>query len=195
MNGENLFMKLFKIRLPVVIILILGCLVFSRFIYKIFPGLLISMGFAFLPSPLKPVITYGEFPFRLVYELNDERIIIEDTIVCEYDGINMDAGQGKYRKWKAKFSSNGKEVTYLGIVLLEDDEKTIYMYVGSPDYYMGDWMNLRLDTPEINDFKNVITMIPSEGYGDIIDEKNLLEKYSINIIEWAHASPIVNDFK
>ena len=41
----------------------------------------------FAPNPLKPEITYGEFPFTLTYELDGEIKTIEDVVVCEYDGI------------------------------------------------------------------------------------------------------------
>ena len=47
-----------------------------------------------------PEIRYGEFPFRLEYEINGERFVIEDTVICEFDGIGWNEAQGKFRKWK-----------------------------------------------------------------------------------------------
>ena len=36
-----------------------------------------------------PQITEGEFPFVLEYEINGERHIIEDTVVCKFDGYDL----------------------------------------------------------------------------------------------------------
>ena len=35
----------------------------------------------------EPKIKYGEFPFVLTYEVDGEIRVIEDTIVCEYEGL------------------------------------------------------------------------------------------------------------
>ena len=37
-------------------------------------------------APPSPAIRYGEFPFRLEYELNGERFIIEDTLIATFIG-------------------------------------------------------------------------------------------------------------
>ena len=39
------------------------------------------------PAPPLPEITYGEFPFRLEYELNEKLHVIEDTLIVEFDGF------------------------------------------------------------------------------------------------------------
>lgn len=193
-------MKALKIGAGIVIILVLGNFILTHVVYRVFPEL-IGVGFAFLPSPAKPVIKYGEFPFRLVYELNGDQIVIEDTIICEYDGIGIDAGQGKFRKWKSHFLSSGDEVTYLGLELSRDDEKIFYMEVGDENYYMGDWEETRYEDQETKDFENTIRMIPVEEWTvagwicEILSEEELSEKYNINIIEWTHAPPIENKFK
>ena len=188
-------MKLVKMSIGVIIILILSFIVINRALFSFFPELVVGIGFGLLPSPSKPAITYGEFPFRLVYELEGTQFIIEDTIICEYDGIGIDSGRGKHRTWKAHFLSNGIEVTYLGVVLLEDAEKAIYMSVGGADYYMGDWENMRQDAPGDRGFENTIRIKPMEGFIGSISDKDLLEKYNIKIIEWTHSPQKENKFK
>ncbi|MFA8307240.1 YdgA family protein, partial [Paenibacillus alvei] len=48
------------------------------------PWILIYVGLQLQPDPPRPEITYGEFPFKLVYEINGERKVIQDTVICEY---------------------------------------------------------------------------------------------------------------
>ena len=191
-----IILKFLKICALAVIIFILGSIVVNRALFAFFPGLVASIGFASLPNPAIPAITYGEFPFRLVYELNGEQIIIEDTIICEFEGIGIDAGRGKHRRWSARFASNGEEVTYRGVVLLKDDEKTIYMNVGGPNYYMRDLENMGPNAPrEDKGFDNSFRMVPTEGFGVLVSEEDLLEKYNIKIIEWTHSPQIENRFR
>lgn len=42
--------------------------------------LIVFLVMMFSPSPSKPTITHGEFPFKIVYEINGERKTIEDTL-------------------------------------------------------------------------------------------------------------------
>jgi hypothetical protein len=72
------------------------------------PWALIYLGALFSPNPPLPEIRYGEFPFRLEYEINGERFIMEDTVVCEFDGIGVDGGRGKYLKWKTYLADGTK---------------------------------------------------------------------------------------
>ena len=53
----------------------------------------------FLEPPDKPEVTYGEFPFTLIYEIDGETIIIEDTLVIRYKGVGSNKGIGKYNEW------------------------------------------------------------------------------------------------
>ena len=52
------------------------------------------------PNPPAPEVTYGEFPFSLVYEIDGERVEIKDTLVIEHKGVDYNEGMGKYNKWK-----------------------------------------------------------------------------------------------
>ena len=35
------------------------------------------------PNPQKPEITFAEFPFEIVYEIDGETVTLKDTYVCE----------------------------------------------------------------------------------------------------------------
>ena len=51
-------------------------------VVSMLPLFIISIG---APAPPAPEITYGEFPFRLEYEIEGERFVIEDTLIAEFD--------------------------------------------------------------------------------------------------------------
>ena len=81
----------------VLIVLMIACVL-------VLPWMLLYLGIAFSPDPPRPEITRGEFPFRLEYEIDGKRVVIEDTLICEFDGFGMNEGAGKYRKWKGRLN-------------------------------------------------------------------------------------------
>jgi hypothetical protein len=81
--------------------------------YLVFPWLLIFIGIQSKPNPPRPEITNGEFPFRLMYEVNGYQKVIEDTLIYEFDGYGADEGRGKYRKWKKRLASGNERITLL----------------------------------------------------------------------------------
>ena len=169
--------------------------------FVVSPWVMIYLGIPLLPNPPKPEITYGEFPFRLVYEINGEKKVVEDTYVCEYAGIGMDEGQGKYRKWK-QYLASGKEL----LILLEVDNpvalrsnrkvvrQEIYYPIGGARYFMGD----------MKEDEKYTQILPNacyyEKYDDgstssgIIRANELLEKFKIKLISWDCSQPIKNIF-
>ncbi|MGG0825238.1 hypothetical protein ABE099_20510 [Paenibacillus turicensis] len=70
--------------------------------YVTLPWLLIGLGGLLEDDPSVPEITYAEFPVRLEYEVNGQKKVATDTVICEYDGIGYNEGQGKHRKWKKR---------------------------------------------------------------------------------------------
>lgn len=93
--------------------------------------LLVSVVFWFLytfgwrtPAPPIPEITYGEFPFRLEYEKNGERFIIEDTIIAEFDrSTTGDALSRARRIWNTSLVEGDGGSGHLGLnFLLKDTE-------------------------------------------------------------------------
>jgi hypothetical protein len=162
---------------------------------------MVSFGISILPNPSKPEITCGEFPLRLVYEINGETKVIEDTLICEYDGIGMDEGQGKYRKWKGHLASGKERLLLLEVdnpVALRSDRKIvkqeIYYPIGSARYYMGDmkeYERYKQSFPNASYFEKYENGGASSG---IIRADELLEKYNIKLISWDYTQPIKNKF-
>ncbi len=158
--------------------------------YLNLPWLLIYIGVESGPNPPAPDITYGEFPFRLEYELNGERIVIEDTVICEYDGIDSDEAQGKFRKWKARLASGGTEGDAKLILLKVDEAKQILYYPGTADFYMGDPY-----THYENNFSFPDAVIAEKDSSSrLIFANELLQKYHIKLISWNYSKPITNSF-
>jgi len=76
--------------------------------YFTLPWLFIFIGNQLEPNPPHPEITHGEFPFRLVYEINGQRQVIEDTLTCDFDLFGTDEGRGKYRKVRERLASGNE---------------------------------------------------------------------------------------
>ena len=112
---------------------LLSISLFAFIIFMVFQG-----GLLFLPNPPKPEITYGEFPISVTCEVNGETRIIEDTVICEFDGFQLEGESGKHRKWKAHLKSGNEQLVLLRV----DDTDLSYeisIFYGRPDYYMGDF--------------------------------------------------------
>ena len=153
--------------------------------------LIIYLGIVLSPTPPAPKITYGEFPFKLVYEINGERKTIEDTVICEYEGIGMNEGvMKKFRKWK-KYLASGNN-TRIELLSLVDADSGIHYNIcyaiGSADYFMG-----------ATDKDKTSEISPPRFYenlkGNGMSPKELLERYNIKITTWETSPPIVNEFK
>lgn len=184
------------------LVIIISCVFLIAFFIIIFPWLIMFFGLSTSPNPLIPEITYGEFPFRLEYEINGEKKIVEDTLICEYDGVGMDEGRGKFLKWKQYLASGNKELLLLENTGMEgiafSNKKTtiltIYYDPGPAWFYMGDNHGARYTF----DFPNASY---SEKYNDgsgsngIMSKEDLLSKYDIKLINWDYAKPIENKFK
>lgn len=159
-------------------------------------------GFNFLIRVPEPEIKYGEFPFKLTYEIDGETKIIEDVIVCEFDGFKVVGEAGKYRKWKSYLKSGNEEIVMLdlrpqnefnefGHVMLE-----LFFYWGNAEYYMGDFDDGRAKKEQ--DFKWVEYKYKNdEGRigGSAYKADEAYEKYKIRLISWEAAPPIENVFK
>ncbi len=174
---------------------LIGLLYFGFLFFTAFGGL------NFLISVPKPEITYGEFPFKLTYELNGEIKTIEDIVICEFDGFEVIGEAGKYRKWKTSLKSGNERVTLLDLRPLKEvnefGQRMLEMFFsyGSGEYYMGDEQRYSLK-PEIRDYieyeyKNADGTTGGSSYkADVA-----YEKYKIRLISWDTAPPIQNNFK
>ena len=75
--------KITLVIVALILVCVIGVLSFA------FPWIVIFIGGWLSPNPPTPEITYGEFPFRLEYRIADEVYVVEDVIVCEYDGVRV----------------------------------------------------------------------------------------------------------
>ena len=147
------------------------------------PWLLI-FGFSVLePSPPAPEIKYGEFPFILEYKIDEEMFVVKDVIICEYDGVSWDEGNGKHRTWKKRLKQSGEE----DVLIIKDGEQKIFCNVGSANYYMND-QKYPTEPPLTPN------LYPIVG-GEFHTEKEIMDKYKIKLIKWEFAEPIKNSFK
>jgi hypothetical protein len=165
-------------------------LLFAIVVYFTMPWIAIYLGIQSEPNPPSPTTKYGEFPFRLEYEIDGKRMVIQDTLICEYDGVGADEGRGKYRKWKQRLASGEDRLTLLKL----DENKEIIFPPGDAQYYMGD----RDDTSmEQTLFPNAL-LLKKEGritIEELISADQLLDEYNIKLISWNSSEPIKNSFK
>lgn len=157
-----------------------------------------------------PQITEGKFPFVLEYEKNGERYLIEDTVVCTFDGYDMSNnfaifGFPYLRSWDASLESGDESKTSL--IEFEPNtesmlakgrintESRVILYYGHGGYYLGD-SNYKEKYPYINYSETYKT---SDNTSEVeftelsFDE---LEKYfGIKIIKFEFSEPIKNKFK
>ena len=157
-----------------------------------------------------PKITEGEFPFVVEYEYNGERVLIEDTIVCTYDGYDMSNnfaifGYPYSRTWDItiksgkepkrtiiEFEENSKSVFVKGRVNTES--RVIWSY-GTGGYYMGDPEDAKTG-PFIHYFERYNITSKINMYDSTELTKEQLEKYfGIKLIRFEFSEPIVNTFE
>jgi hypothetical protein len=162
-----------------------------------------GLAYVSTPDPPKPEITYAEFPFRIEIECEGKRIILEDTVVCEFDGIKMKdvmVGGGKYRTWKRELK-NGSESPVPPMIgsapnnhlftlreKRENDEvlEAVKYFLGSAEWYMG----------EPNSDANRVKFRVYWKHGlDFETEEDVLKQYGIKIISIEETPPIKNTFK
>lgn len=154
--------------------------------------------FMFNSNPPAPEITYGEFPIKVTFEINGEIKVIEDTVICEFDGFENLGSAGKYRKWKAYLKSGNERLTLLHVENTEIPFEISVSY-GQPDYYMGD---LRYESKE--EYEKKMMDDRYLGYtqwengvqtGCSIPKEEVWEKYKLKLLSWKIKPPIKNTFK
>ena len=187
-----------KILLGIIIPLIGVVLMIGCFITIVINPNIVTLVTYFMPGPGAPEIKYGEFPFRLEYELNGQRHIVEDIAICKFDGYGVDTSHGKYRKWKMELASGQERITLLKLGEAEE----IYFPIGYAQYYMGD-----KNIYEKEQYDNTETIIYNTNYAamvkksgnitsdSIIEADELLREFKIKIISWEPSAPITNTFK
>ena len=169
--------------LTVILLLILG-----------FPWTLMYIGYQFEEEPPQPVVSYAEFPFELVYEIDGERIEIKDTLVIEHKGTDWNEGIGKYNVW-ARYLKSEPSDSYerRKVVLLykNDDGKklpAIFLELGSCEYFMG--LEEEEGTFHYLDRSKKPGVIVSTTDKCALTDQELYEKYNIKIIKKSLSPPI-----
>jgi hypothetical protein len=169
--------------------------------------MLLLGGFLY-PNPPKPDITYGEFPFKLTYKLNGETKIIEDVIVCEYDGIESRGEAGKYRKWTITIKGNSEWMPNSDgeLILLDTSNKEIsnsqgdkvleiHFFVGDAGYYMGDEDALYVaEAQQLNRVYYLYAIKDGSIRYGTFSADEAYEKVGIKLISWEGSDRIENTF-
>ncbi len=157
-----------------------------------------------------PQITEGEFPFVVEYEINGQRYLIEDTVVCTWDGYDASNnfaifGYPSSREWGESLKSGNED--FLGILLMELEENTesvfvkgrinyesrVFLDYGSAEYYMGDTDGTHYHKPCIRYYEEH-NETPDITFTTLTNEQ--LEKYfGIKIIRFEFSEPIENKFE
>lgn len=146
-----------------------------------------------IPELPEPEVTYGRFPFKLVYEVDGERITVEDTYIIEYKGWDWSFDEGTYYLWDTsvtrKLPRESVSQYFDRVLIIKKSTPQIEFMIGSARYYFGLEENVgsvyNLEDLEPGDFR-----ISSREYTGYISEEEIYEKYGIKIIEKYVSPPL-----
>ncbi len=191
---EEIRIKEKKVAITLAIVSVIGALLVAPFAIVALPWTIMDIYALFMvPVPPEPQIKQAEFPFTLTYELNGENKTIEDTLICKYDGTEINEGDFiKRRTWTYQLKSGGNDIVLLTQKGKSGSEKKICIGI-SPEFYMGDTEVAGTDTGDyfLYYLKHFVDGGEEEGS---IGVKRLYEKYGVKIIHWSCAPPIENTF-
>jgi len=175
------------------VLFIIGAIIFILFV--LFYVFVLSGAFAILmPEPPEPQITYGEFPFTITYETNNEIMTYKDVVICEYEGIENWGTAGKKRKWSRKLKSGNEYITLLRSKTSEATFEIYKAMPGLPEYYMGDFKKSRAEY-EHNMKDDRYLGYKQNDIAHSITKEEAWEKYGIKIINIECSLPIENKFE
>jgi len=169
------------------------------------------------PRAFRPEIRYGEFDFRLEYEIYGEVVVVEDTVVVEHSGTSWDAGIGNHNVWDNHLKS-GREFIELyrsdavvifirilgvlnGVYLLGTDSVREDLHTNLPDVTR---LNLNEEglTSQQEQERDTFFSDNSEpnwrffgGARWHINEEDLFNNYGIRLIRFEYDLPIENSFR
>ena len=184
---------------PVKVSLIIGGVIISAFVLLVIvayiPWIMVLLAYFFGENPEKPEIKYGEFDYSLVYELNGETKTINDTLVCEYDGISRSL-EGKSVKWNSYIKGMENQDNYL---IFENDEYRLYIYLPTDArYYMDDpvYEAYGFDDDDVEPWLGYeyVNEGPDTSY-EIYSVEDYEEKFGAKIVSWEIEAPIKNNYK
>ena len=178
----------------IILLIVFGCII-TIVAAVVFGSKLIS--FLSYEKPPIPSITYGEFPFMLVYEINGQKITLKDILIIEHEGVGWNEGWGYYNRWKKYYKSSivssDQVITERDFILFDGfivglGSTTITFKLGSANYYMGFeetdpfWIYEGIKPGDI--------VISNPKETRTISEEELLERFDIRIIERYISQPI-----
>ena len=173
-----------KRKFPVIlasILVVLG-LAFA-FLWYITGGILGEMLF---DVPGKPKVKHGEFPFQLEYVYNGEQVTVNETIVCDYEGVSFSLDGGNSRQWDCYVTNNDRYGRYY---LNEEEYPTLYIQVPlEADYYMGD--------PDANpEFALPYIFFVDDSTGTTYYEQDLTAVAGVKILSWEPSPRLEGNIK
>ena len=157
-----------------------------------------------LSPPPTPGTTHGEFSFRLEYEIDGERFVIEDTLIAEYirsHGRNVI--DPAFRVWSTSFLDGS--LTYeeswfrWSLRIKTTDEVVIRFHPGHASYFMNDfiygWRGNRNARSLYRFWSPVISFTFSDGDVEIFVQTSdyvadALYEHGIILIDWWYTPPI-----
>jgi len=139
-----------------------------------------------LPPP--PEITYGEFPFTIIFEIRGERMIVEDVLIAEFVEVTPPRGFGNTeggRRWRGglKYNEPTREPGGAGISVLLyriDSTRMVTAILPSAGHFMGDPIHALTRWKE-----------PSIGH----PRDTSFEELNFRLISFEIAPPIENTFR
>ena len=160
----------------------------------------------FPPAPPTPEVTYGEFPFRLEYEIDGVRFIIEDTLVTRYTRSGAQVMiDPAFRIWETSYLDGSWVYEEKGrrrgsTRLKETDDVIIRFHSGHGSYFMDDWTYGWFGArSERNAFRYWRQGISFDFYDNDIENffltidqnvADVLYEYGIILIDWWYAPPM-----
>ena len=150
----------------------------------------------------EPAITEGEFPIYLEYEKYGARYIIDDIVVCSYNGIDTTGFIPS--RWYSVSLKNESNTTLMFFVDNTESKLTkgrineeayIRLHIGDGGYYLGD-PDDKDHTPYIS-YDEQYKTEPKVTHIDVtkLTNEQLEEIFGIKIIRFEFSSPIENTFE
>ncbi len=147
--------------------------------------LLLMLDSAFAPGPEVPAITYGEFPFRIVYSIDGEIFELEDSYICECKGVGFEYALHKDLIWETYLKDSCTR--YIELCDIPNGYR-LCLYAGSPEYYM-----LESFPPYGDHVPGEYLHSSSNDRREEISFEEAKEKYRLEIISAEFSEPIENE--
>jgi hypothetical protein len=151
-----------------------------------------------------PTITRGEFPFRVVYEMDGEIFTIEDTVIVSYGGLHYPSKNSfnRQRSWISSFRRGND-----WYVILENENSPsaltsgrinisgrLSLRTGFGAYYMGENVRGITYRPHFIYEETYQGSHRVEYKFSTLNERQVSERFGIEILVWEFSRPIRNRF-